>query len=105
MNKLTTILILGIFMISFTTAFDSELTQTCGGDSELIIECIGDSELNSLGYEVTTEEGEGKPSGGGMNISGIGGGMNYFYYYIFFILLIILICLFILLAKKKKKEE
>ncbi len=53
--------------------------------------CLGDAELNSLGFEVQAEEGAGKPDGG-MNISGVGGGINYFYYFIFFILLIILIC-------------
>jgi len=49
MKKLISIIILGMFLISFVSSFsDNQLPQACGGDGELIIACFGDEQLTWL---------------------------------------------------------
>ena len=49
MKKILMFLFLGMFLISFISAFDEELIQCLGGDSELCVTSIGDEELFFMG--------------------------------------------------------
>ena len=55
--KLVSILLFGIFLISFISSTGSQLPLICGGDNELLVGCIGDDELQFLAGDIPSAGG------------------------------------------------
>ncbi|MGQ4874330.1 MAG: hypothetical protein ACP6IY_09700 [Promethearchaeia archaeon] len=50
-NKIITTIILGIFLIGFSSALDLQNSIVCGGDSQLQIRCYdGDAQTSFFGF-------------------------------------------------------
>jgi len=56
MRKIILAIVMGLFLISLASAFDSQLPQGCGGDLETILGCLGDAELFFFGFDIINPE-------------------------------------------------